>query len=134
MEWREGLMASNKNRKTELKKRRSHRAEMKRQEELAQARSEGRLIGDQIMPKGAIKADVSKQKTCSAGPWTPKLWYVDTRFSCTDCGKREVWTAKQQKWWYEECQGIVESKAVRCRACRKKRKEGGKLQSRKSGS
>lgn len=48
--------------------------------------------------------------------------YVDTPFRCKECGKEEVWTATQQKWWYEVAKGYAWSTAVLCRACR--RKEG----------
>jgi len=45
--------------------------------------------------------------------------YIDKPFTCVDCDSREVWTAKQQKWWYEIAKGNVNSTAVRCRPCRK---------------
>jgi hypothetical protein len=45
-------------------------------------------------------------------------FYVDKAFTCRDCGAKEVWTAKQQKWWYEIALGNINSAAVRCRACR----------------
>ncbi|WP_343224876.1 zinc-ribbon domain containing protein [Luteolibacter luteus] len=41
-------------------------------------------------------------------------------FTCKDCGKQEVWTAGQQKWWHEQMGGDVETTAVRCRNCRAK--------------
>lgn len=47
-------------------------------------------------------------------------YYVDRPFRCVGCGKQEVWTATQQKWWYEVAKGFVYSTAVRCRACRHK--------------
>ena len=47
-------------------------------------------------------------------------YYVDIPFRCADCGKEEVWTGSQQKWWYEIAKGFVYSGAVRCRACRRK--------------
>ena len=47
-------------------------------------------------------------------------YYVDVPFKCKDCGKEEVWTATQQKWWYEVAKGFAYSTAVRCRACRRK--------------
>jgi hypothetical protein len=47
-------------------------------------------------------------------------FYEDRAFQCKDCGKDEVWTATQQKWWYEVAQGDVWTRAVRCRACRRK--------------
>ncbi|HUM95985.1 MAG TPA: zinc-ribbon domain containing protein, partial [Candidatus Competibacter sp.] len=34
------------------------------------------------------------------------------------CGKEEIWTAAQQRWWYEEAHGDVWTVAVRCRPCR----------------
>ena len=50
-------------------------------------------------------------------------YYVDRRFCCIDCGKEEVWTGTQQKWWYEVAKGFVYSTAVRCRVCRRKKQE-----------
>jgi hypothetical protein len=51
------------------------------------------------------------------------VFYVDKAFVCRDCGKREVWTATQQKWWYEVAKGQIDSTAVRCRACRRKERQ-----------
>ncbi len=50
--------------------------------------------------------------------------YLDRAFSCRDCGAEEVWTARQQKWWYEIVHGSIESRAVRCLACRRARRAG----------
>lgn len=50
-------------------------------------------------------------------------FYSDRPFECMDCGKAEVWTATQQKWWYETAKGYVFSTARRCRACRRKERE-----------
>ena len=50
-------------------------------------------------------------------------YYVDRKFCCMDCGKEEVWTGTQQKWWYEVAKGFVYSTAVRCRVCRRKKGE-----------
>jgi hypothetical protein len=47
-------------------------------------------------------------------------YYVDQPFRCKDCAKDEVWTAEQQKWWYEVAKGYVYSSPTRCRACRRK--------------
>jgi hypothetical protein len=49
--------------------------------------------------------------------------YRDRPFECRDCGKAEVWTAGQQKWWYEVAKGPVYSEARRCRACRRRERE-----------
>jgi hypothetical protein len=45
-------------------------------------------------------------------------FYEDAVFICKDCGSKEVWTAEQQKWWYEEMHAYIDTHAVRCRACR----------------
>ena len=50
-------------------------------------------------------------------------YYVDRNFCCIDCGKEEVWTGTQQKWWYEVAKGFAYSTAVRCRLCRRKKRE-----------
>jgi hypothetical protein len=47
-------------------------------------------------------------------------FYDDIEFQCVDCGAEEVWTARQQKWWYEEAGGYFFSTATRCRGCRAK--------------
>lgn len=51
-------------------------------------------------------------------------YYVDRAFTCRDCGAEEVWTARQQKWWYEVVHGPIDSHAVRCLACRRARRAG----------
>ena len=50
-------------------------------------------------------------------------YYVDRPFRCVDCGKEEVWTGTQQKWWYEVAKGFVYTSAIRCRLCRRKKRE-----------
>jgi len=47
-------------------------------------------------------------------------YYVDWPFSCQDCGVLQVWTATQQKWWYETAKGSLHTVPLRCRACRRK--------------
>lgn len=49
-------------------------------------------------------------------------FYVDKVFECRDCGVEEVWTAKQQKWWHEVAHGPIDSTAVRCLPCRRRRR------------
>lgn len=50
-------------------------------------------------------------------------YYVDRPFCCIDCGKAEVWTGTQQKWWYEVAKGFAYSTAIRCRLCRRKERQ-----------
>ena len=46
-------------------------------------------------------------------------FYLDRPFTCRRCGKREIWKAKDQKWYYEEAKGHIDAVAVECHACRK---------------
>ena len=50
-------------------------------------------------------------------------YYVDRSFRCKDCGKAEVWSPTQQKWWYESAKGDVWTTAIRCRPCRRRERE-----------
>ena len=50
-------------------------------------------------------------------------YYRDKAFVCIDCDRHQLWTAKQQKWWYEEANGEIETTAIRCRECRNKEQQ-----------
>ncbi len=52
-------------------------------------------------------------------------YYRDEEFTCKDCGKKEIWTAKRQKWWYEVARGMIFTKAVLCKTCRRKSRSHG---------
>jgi hypothetical protein len=102
-------MKSNKQRRAELKARRAARAAA-----LAQVNTRTTLRS--LLP-GMVAANPDKLAHNNTYGLLP-LFYVDRAFNCRDCGSAEVWTAKQQKWWYEEAQGHIDSTAVRCRPCR----------------
>src|SRR4051812_5164270 len=59
------------------------------------------------IPSDAIPADPSQQAPNNS--YGPPLFYRDLDFACVDCGLREVWTAEQQKWWYEVAKGSIYS-------------------------
>lgn len=63
-----------------------------------------------------IVADQSK--VAPNNSYGPPTEYLDTEFTCVDCGEEEVWTAKQQQWWYEVAKGSINGRAIRCRDCR----------------
>jgi len=100
------------------------RAALRKKRE-AKVRKEARLRRtervDVAVIKGAIAADLSQQVPNNSYAAKP-LSYVDQPFACKDCGKEEVWTAAQQKWYYEVAKGSLYGRAVRCRACRKRRR------------
>jgi hypothetical protein len=99
--------------------------QQRRQKRLAES---GRLAGRVEFPPGAVLADRSQQvPNNSYSP--PPEYYVDVEFTCKVCGRQEVWTAEQQKWYYEVAKGSLYGTAVRCRECRRQaaemRGEGG---------
>ncbi len=48
-----------------------------------------------------------------------RRYYLDQPFTCAGCNSQEVWTALQQKWWYEVAKGSIYSTAKFCRTCRR---------------
>ena len=68
-------------------------------------------------PRRRIPADISQQAPHNSWGGVP-LYYEDKEFTCVDCGRVEVWSAEDQKWWYETAKGYIFSTAVRCLACR----------------
>ena len=73
------------------------------------------------MPTGAVLANIHELQHNSPAAYTSlPLFYIDSPFECRDCGSHELWTAKQQKWWYEIAKGPIDSVAIRCRPCRNK--------------
>jgi hypothetical protein len=59
----------------------------------------------------------------SAPDFVIRGYYVDQPFTCQQCGKQEVWTATQQKWWYEVAKGGRWTVARLCRPCRRRERE-----------
>lgn len=104
-------MKSSKQRRSEIKERRLARA--------ARLQHLDALGKISRMPSGAVAADHDELKHNNTYGLLPD-YYMDRPFVCRDCGSNEIWTAKQQKWWYETMKGHIDSRAVRCRACRKK--------------
>ena len=105
-------MKSNKQRRTEIKAHRLDRAA--RAVALQQRQADARLLRAEGMVAADTALLAAHNNTYGALP----TFYVDKAFTCRDCGAQEVWTAKQQKWWYEVALGSIHSTAVRCRACR----------------
>jgi hypothetical protein len=69
------------------------------------------------VPLGAVAVDPTQLAHNTTWGLLPSF-YIDAPFVCKDCGSHEVWTAKQQKWWYEVAKGPIDSRAARCRPCR----------------
>lgn len=105
-------MKSNKQRRKEIRERRRKKAVMMAAIDTYDPES--------IRPPvGAVEADHAQLEHINTYGCLP-LFYVDKPFICRDCGAEEIWTAKQQKWWYEMAKGHIDSTAIRCRKCRDK--------------
>ncbi len=53
---------------------------------------------------------------------SPPEFYSDRDYVCVDCGNQEIWSAEQQKWWYETVQALIYTAEIRCRDCRAKKR------------
>lgn len=69
----------------------------------------------------AIAADHSRLGHINTYGSLPEF-YVDRPFTCRRCGKREIWRAADQKWYYEEAKGHIDAQAVECHDCRTRKK------------
>jgi hypothetical protein len=108
-------MKSGRQRRAEILERRHRRAGIARRVSLAPW-----LEPDEV-PYGALPADQGKLVHDNTYGPRPRF-YADRPFTCVGCGKEEVWTAADQKWWYEEARGKIASRANRCRDCRRQRR------------
>jgi hypothetical protein len=79
------------------------------------------------MPAHAVPGDPSKQDFCSAHH-LPKYFYVDEEKVCVQCGQPFIFTAHEQKFWYETLRFNFSSTAIRCQKCRRQRRNGRSLQ------
>lgn len=73
---------------------------------------------ERAFSRGAIPADQSQQAPNNS--YDPPRYYEDVEFTCQDCGAEEVWTAAQQKWYFEVAKGTIYGQAIRCGECRAK--------------
>ncbi len=73
------------------------------------------------MPAGAVRGDVSRQEFCPMCH-APRYFYVDQPKECVQCGCEFVFTAREQKYWFESLHFNFNSVAIRCPACRRQRR------------
>ncbi len=115
-------MKSNKQRRKEIKLKRLTRAEKLRKEIESTVPPHALFNPEKAKEAGVILADALALQHNNTYGLLP-TYYLDKPFTCVDCGSEEVWTAKQQKWWYEIAKGNINSTAIRCRSCRKIKQE-----------
>jgi hypothetical protein len=63
----------------------------------------------------AVRADPGNQN-CSI---CPRYWYVDVVFRCDRCGAEFVFSAAEQRLWYEDYGFWVDSVPAHCLSCRR---------------
>ena len=88
--------------------------------ETARAAERARRLKGQVMVNPGV---LRPTNSYDVPDFVKREFYVDRPFVCKDCGKPEIWTATQQKWWYETAKGDVWTIAVRCRPCRRRERE-----------
>lgn len=53
---------------------------------------------------------------------TPRYFYLDQDRTCIQCGRAFVFSAEEQKYWYETLKFHFDAVAVRCPECRRRRR------------
>ncbi len=92
----------------------------KREEKrLVKLKKEGRLVKGVEIPKNSLPGDPDNQN--HNGGYSPKLCYQDIHFTCAGCGKSGVWTAQQQKRYFEVQKGNIFNEPKWCYECHSKR-------------
>jgi len=120
-------MKSNKQKRAELAARRvvKRQAEAERLKRDAELHRQRALEG--ALERGEVAVNPARLVGYRGGYSRPEFLergtYRAIAFVCKSCGKAEVWTARQQKWWYETAGGDALSTATRCRPCRAKERQ-----------
>ncbi len=118
-------MKSGRQRREEIQVRRiGKRAAVQAEENRLREKQEAKKRAERL--KGQVLVNpLNLRPTNSYG--TPTFvrrgFYVDMPFNCKQCGIPQVWSATQQKWWYESAKGDVWTVAVLCRQCRRQERE-----------
>jgi hypothetical protein len=117
-------LKSNKQKRSELKARKAKKRE-KDSIAAAVAAREARLeFFRTARARGELPVERTKLRSSHYSYRIPAFvergTYCPIEFTCKMCGKVEIWTAHQQKWWYEVANGDVFTTATMCRPCRKK--------------
>jgi len=88
--------------------------------------SRGWITSESEIPRDAIPVDPDLINL-SNGPYIHPTYYRPIHFNCSDCGKPQIWTAEDQRWFYETTGAPIYATAKRCHLCRKKEQNRKKL-------
>ncbi len=112
-----------------MKSGKQRRAELKAQKQARQTKlaNQRRVAGSQAeadwaAAHGGEIVDVTAlapNNSYGQPDFVQRGYYLDQPFTCAGCQAQEVWTALQQKWWYEVAKGGVYTSAKFCRPCRR---------------
>lgn len=116
-------MKSGKQRRQEIKAKRAARKTLARELAKQLAAEPPTIPAGMAGGVGVDETALAPDGSYGVPEFVSRGYYVDLPFACKDCGKAEVWTASQQKWWYEVVKGGVWTTARRCRRCRRKERE-----------
>lgn len=80
---------------------------------------------------GATKIDYSTAVKAETGIQNysvcPREWYIDASFECQGCNTTFLWSASEQKAWFEDYRFWVDSCPTLCKECRREKRELKKL-------
>ncbi len=92
----------------------------KREEKrLAKLQKQGRLVKGVEIPERALAANPDTQN--HQGGYSAKFYYQDIHYTCVGCGNAEVWTAQQQKRYFEIQKGNIYNRPKWCYKCHSQR-------------
>lgn len=113
-------MKSNRQKRNEIDVRRARRRDAKEARLEPKPAPVGKIVGDYA----CVNVDALAPHTSWSEPdYVRRGYYLPVPFLCIDCGTHEVWTPRQQKWWYETARGGAFTTATRCRACRRRERD-----------
>jgi hypothetical protein len=98
------------------KKRRKSRVQREEERQAAEKAEAARAAA-------RVPADPSQMVIPANSHFTPPAYYEDVPFTCRSCDTPEVWTAADQKWWYEVAKGSIYAGPVLCLACRQAQRQ-----------
>ena len=81
----------------------------------------GRLVKGVEIPEGALPGNPDEQ--VGAEGYAAKFHYVDIAYVCRGCGRNGVWTAAQQKRYFEIQKGNIYNEPTWCHRCHINRME-----------
>jgi Probable zinc-ribbon domain len=114
-------MKSGKQRRIELKAQKQARKAKLTTQKCAAIEAEKLAALDWAASHGGVIVDptaLAPNNSYDEPDFVKRRYYVDQPFTCASCNSQEVWTAEQQKWWYEVAKGNLYSTAKFCRTCR----------------